>query len=450
LKYSFIRLNGYIDFILDNQTILKEKKRITMSQSLFHSRPMRIAVIGAGPAGFYTAEELLKGPVEARVDLFDRLFAPYGLVRYGVAPDHPKTKLVTSRFDRVAADERVRFLGGIEIGQDIGVEQLCTAYDAIVFTTGAERGRMLNIPGEDFPHCHHAIDFVAWYNGHPEYTDRRFDLSGNTAVIIGNGNVAIDLARILAKPTEALAPTDIARHALDALGKSQVRNIIVLGRRGPAQASFTRAELKELQDLAWIEPAELELNKASRMELDKDTQGQKIFTLFESFPSIPPPGRNITFRWLRSPVEIVENGVRVALNTLHGDAGDQEARQTEQREEIPCGLVLNSIGYFGQALPGLPFDEERGTIPNREGRVEGHPGVYVAGWIKRGPSGLIGHNKRCAADTVAAIWKDLEDLVPGETTRQGPLDLSTAISWEDWQGIAAREAVQGFKVTRYP
>jgi ferredoxin--NADP+ reductase len=421
-----------------------------MSQSLFHNRPMRIAVIGAGPAGFYTAEEMLKGPVEARVDLFDRLFAPYGLVRYGVAPDHPKTKLVTSRFDRVAGDERVRFLGGIEIGQDISMEQLRNAYDAIVVTTGAETSRMLNIPGEDLPHCHHAIDFVSWYNGHPEYTDRRFDLSGDTAVIIGNGNVAIDLARILAKPTDTLAPTDIARHALDALGKSQVQNIIVLGRRGPAQASFTRAELMELQDLAWIDPAELDLNEESRVELDKDTQGQKIFTLFEGFPSIPPQGRNITFRWLRSPVEIIENGVRVALNTLHGDAGDQKVLGTEQREEIPCGLVLKSIGYFGQALPGLPFDEDRGIIPNHEGRVEGHPGVYVAGWIKRGPSGLIGHNKRCAVDTVSAIWKDLEDLVHAETTKQRPLDLSGAISWSDWQGIAEREAAQGFKVTRYP
>ncbi|MFT5122679.1 MAG: ferredoxin--NADP+ reductase [Verrucomicrobiales bacterium] len=413
-----------------------------MSYTLFHDRPLRIAIVGAGPAGFYAAEELLKGAFEVRVDLFERLFAPYGLVRYGVAPDHPKTKLVTKRFNKVASDERVRFLGGIEIGTDLTVEQLRDAYDAVVFTTGAESGGKLNIPGESLPHCHHAVEFVGWYNGHPDYAARQFDLSGDTAVIIGNGNVAIDLARILAKPTEALAPTDIARHALDALAASKIKNIIVLGRRGPAQASFTQAELKELHDIAWMDPSELVLNELSQIELNESTLSKKIYDLFAGFPSQPPEGRSITFRWLRSPVEITSSSIRVVINELHGASAAQKAVATEQTEDIPCGLVLKSSGYFGHAQAGLPFDERRGVIPNQDGRVEGCPGVYVAGWIKRGPSGLIGHNKMCAANTVASLIEDLPSLKPGTGD---VLDVAKAISWSDWLKIAEQEATQGYK-----
>jgi ferredoxin/flavodoxin---NADP+ reductase len=397
-------------------------------------RPLRVAVVGAGPAGFYVAEHLLRrGDVVVHVDMFDRLPTPYGLVRAGVAPDHQKIKFVTSAFDKVAVHEHFRFFGGVELGKDVSVADLRSHYDQIVYTTGAQTDRRMGIPGEDLPGSHPATEFVAWYNGHPDYRDFQFDLSHERVAVVGVGNVAVDVARVLCRTPDELAKTDIADHALEALRESRVREVYLLGRRGAAQAAFTNPELKELGELPAADlvvvPEEVELDALSREALDRsgDRAGFKKVEILQACARRPAAGkaRRLTLRFLVSPVAILDNGagavggIRLVRNRLTASAtGAIQAQATDRFEELPVGLVFRSVGYRGVPLPGVPFDDKWGVVLNEKGRVldpdtkQPLPGEYTAGWIKRGPTGVIGTNKPDAAETVAAM---LEDAAAGRT-----------------------------------
>jgi ferredoxin--NADP+ reductase len=397
-------------------------------------RPLRVAIVGAGPAGFYAAEHLLRrGDLVVHVDMFDRLPTPYGLVRAGVAPDHQKIKFVTSAFDKVAAHEHFRFFGGVELGKDVSVADLRSHYDQIVYTTGAQTDRRMGIPGEDLLGSHPATEFVAWYNGHPDYRDFQFDLSHERVAVVGVGNVAVDVARVLCRTPDELAKTDIADHALEALRESRVREVYLLGRRGAAQAAFTNPEIKELGELPAADlvvvPEEVELDALSREALERsgDRAGAKKVEILKSYARRPPAGkrRRLILRFLVSPVAILDNGagavggIRLVHNRLTASAtGAIQAQATDRLEELPVGLVFRSVGYRGVPLPGVPFDDKWGVVLNEKGRVldpdtkQPLPGEYTAGWIKRGPTGVIGTNKPDAAETVAAM---LEDAVAGRT-----------------------------------
>jgi len=401
--------------------------------------PLRVAIIGSGPAGFYAAEHLLKrGPAaspgrEAEeaptivVDMFDRLPTPFGLVRAGVAPDHPKIKSVIRVYEKTAARAGFRFFGNVEIGRDVTVAELDARYHVVLSAYGTATDRRLGIPGEDLPGSHAATEFVNWYNAHPDHAEHEFDLSVERAVVIGNGNVAADCARMLALPRAELETTDTAEHAIEALSGSGVREIVILGRRGPAQASFTNPEVRELGELTEadivIDPAEVELDPASREYLeseDCEPTNRRNVEIFREFSQRAPEGKpkRVVMRFCCSPVEIrggdrVESVV-IGHNELYRDeSGAIRARDTGEREEIECGLVLRSIGYKGIGLGGLPFDPASGLVPNDAGRVTESPGGaqvpghYAVGWIKRGPSGVIGTNKKDAQETVDSIFDDL-------------------------------------------
>jgi ferredoxin/flavodoxin---NADP+ reductase len=401
--------------------------------------PVRIAVIGAGPAGFYAAGHLLKDSVgRVEVDMLERLPTPWGLVRSGVAPDHPKIKSVTRVYEKTAAHPRFRYFGNVELGRHVSREELRSHYRAVVYATGAPADRPLGIPGESLPGSWPATEFVGWYNGHPDHPHLEFDLSCERAVVIGNGNVALDVARMLTLSHEALARTDVADHALHALRGSAIREVLVAGRRGPAQAAFTNPELLELRELTGaevvVDAAELERALAvPGPAMDRTAEANvrilREYALRGVRESETPAAdltaggpRRIVLRFLLSPVELLPDArgrvgaVRFARNALvPGSDGRLGAQPTGELETIPAGLVLRAIGYRGTPLPGVPFDERRGVIPGEHGRVVGPegpcPGEYAVGWIKRGPTGVIGTNKRDAQETVDAI---LEDLAAGQ------------------------------------
>lgn len=385
--------------------------------------PLRVAIVGSGPSGFYATEALFRSGKVVSVDMYDRLPTPFGLVRGGVAPDHPKIKQVNLVFDKIAKTSGFTFLGNVCIGVDLDVAALREAYHAVVFAYGAATDRRLGIPGEDLPGNHTATEFVGWYNGHPDYCDHRFDLSAEAVAIIGQGNVAADLARILATPVDALRKTDIAQHALDVLASSCVRDIFVIGRRGPAQAKFTPAELRELGQIencaVVVDPADLILNPESEAEIatsQADT-AKKNVEIFRAFAERKwdRAARAIHFRFLETPCAIGGDGrvatLRLAKNTLSGPAFDQSAAPMGAMLNLPCGLIFRSVGYKGLPLPGLPFDPARGIIPNKAGRIvengQSVPGLYATGWIKRGPSGIIGTNRPDAIETAASLLSDL-------------------------------------------
>ncbi|MEA2320766.1 MAG: ferredoxin/flavodoxin---NADP+ reductase [Solirubrobacteraceae bacterium] len=434
--------------------------------------PSRVAVVGAGPAGFYTAEQLLKEGFE--VDLIDALPTPFGLVRAGVAPDHPKIKSVTRMYEKTAAREGFRFFGGIELGGDIERDDLLERYHAVVYAVGTADDNRLGIEGEDRPGSHAATEFVAWYNGHPAYADREFDLSATRAVVIGNGNVAIDVARMLVLDPDELAVTDTADHALEALGAAQVAHVTVLGRRGPAQAAFTNPELRELGELqradVIVDPAEIELDEhsAAWLEADGDPTAKRNVEMLREYARREPSGKShqIELRFLRSPLEVIGDeqnggavrGLRVVRNEILRDdaTGALRARSTGVEEVLQCGLVLRSIGYRGRALPGVPFDERRGLIRNDGGRVQDEDGEtlrgeYAVGWIKRGPSGVIGTNKKDAADTVAKVLADAEagalnePAQPDAEAIEGWLRerVPGLVTWNGWQAIDEHETGLG-------
>lgn len=381
-----------------------------------------VAIVGSGPSGFYAAGALLAAAnADVRVDVYDRLATPWGLVRAGVAPDHPKIKSVSTQFEKIASREGFRFFGNVELGTHVTREELLERYDAVVYAVGAQTERPLGIPGEDLPGSHASVEFVGWYNGHPDYRDLEVDLSADHAVVVGNGNVALDVARMLCLPHTELALTDVADHALHALEKSSVREVVVLGRRGPAQAAFSTTELKDLDaveglavDVALTETATGGDLQDPRMP-PAVQRNLELVRRWARQSREETATRRIAFRFHRSPVEIRGEGrveeVVLAVNELRADAeGQFVAVDTGVREVVTAGLVIRAVGYRGVRLAGLPFDQARGVVRNEEGRIEGRKNEYVVGWIKRGPSGIIGVNRQDANETVRHLLSDLHSL----------------------------------------
>lgn len=438
-----------------------------MSKSGGSSVPLSVAIVGSGPSGFYSTEALIKSGINVEIDLIDRLPAPYGLVRSGVAPDHPKLKQAIEVYKKIAQSNEFNFVGNVTVGRDIEAEELQRTHHAVIYTCGAETDRKLGIPGEELAGSHTATEFVGWYNGHPDYRNLNFDLSHETAVVIGQGNVAADVARILAKSVDELKHTDIAQHALDALASSQVRKIYVVGRRGPAQAKFTSKELKEFLEIEncrpYIDPVELELNSTSLQELDaKEGRGNKRnIEIFRKFAESEDTGKQRTCisTFLKSPIRLqgVDRLQKVVFeeNDLSGEPFKQSAKGTGRTMELECGLLFRSIGYNGVPIPGVPFNDRWGTIPNRAGRITSEqegavlPGLYTAGWIKRGPSGIIGTNRACAVESVNALLEDVDQLVaedkPGRNGLYAILERNGVqhINFAQWEKIDAAEIAAG-------
>src|SRR6476661_8781349 len=418
-----------------------------MNESAEH----RAAVVGAGPAGFYLTDQLLAAGFA--VDLYDVLPTPFGLVRSGVAPDHPKIKSVTRVYDKTAQHEAFRFFGGVELGSDISREELLERYHAVIYAVGTATDRRLGIEGEDRPGSVAATEFVAWYNGHPEFADHDFPLHADRAVVIGNGNVAIDVARMLVLDPDELTPTDTADHAIAGFGGAAVRDVVILGRRGPGEASFTNPELRELGELARadiiVHPEDLEGIDTDALE---PTPRRNVEILRDyAQRERTDKTHSIELRFFRSPLELVgddADGHVSGLRVVRNELVDGRAVPTEEEEVIECGLVVRSIGYRGRPLPGVPFDEDRGLIRNDGGRVtaddgEPLPGEYVVGWIKRGPSGVIGTNKKDAADTTAKVIADAEaETLNTPRVEDDPEPwlrerVPGLVTWEGWQAIDA-------------
>jgi ferredoxin/flavodoxin---NADP+ reductase len=413
----------------------------------------RVAVVGSGPAGFYAASALLAGELDVEVDMIERLPTPWGLVRLGVAPDHPNIKAVSRAFEKTALQPGFRFFGNVEVGRDVTHDELVERYDAVVYSVGAQADRQLGIPGEDLPGSWAATEFVAWYNGHPDFQHLEFDLSHERAVVIGNGNVALDVARMLALTPEELGPTDTTDDAIAAINESGIREILVVGRRGPVQAAWTPVEVGELGELAGadilVDPADLELDEASAAELEAapPTVKRNVEHL-RAYAAREPEGkrRAIRLRFLASPAAILGDDRVEAIELVRNELVDGRAVATEDRETIPCGIVFRSVGYRGVGLAGVPFEDSSGTIPNDRGRVE--PGLYAAGWIKRGPSGVIGTNKKDATETVEVL---LEDARAGRLGRASDATLEEllaergvdAVLYAGWEAIDRAEKAAG-------
>jgi ferredoxin/flavodoxin---NADP+ reductase len=436
----------------------------------------RVAIVGAGPAGAFAADRLLRARGDVEVDLFERLPTPWGLLRAGVAPDHQEIKRLDETFDRQTLGRGCRFFGNVEVGVDVSHEELMRHYSATIYATGAQTDKSLGIPGEELPGSWPATEFVAWYNGHPDYRRLKFDLSSRRAVVIGNGNVAADVTRMLTLSPAELERTDVADHALEALRQSGIEEVVVLGRRGPAQAAFTSSELRELGHLAGValrvDPEEVELDPLSRRWLAEQGTftARKNVALLREFAARPPrpdARRTIVLRFLRSPVEIRGAGrveaVDVRRNELvRADDGAIRPRPLdEEPETIECGLVLRSVGYRAVPLPGVPFDERSFVLPNERGRVLGPdgeplPGVYAVGWIKRGPTGILGTNKRDAEETVRCLAEDLASgaLAPPPSPGREQIDALLAerkpdlVTIEGWRAIDADEIRRGRETQR--
>ncbi|MBV9320664.1 MAG: FAD-dependent oxidoreductase [Mycobacterium sp.] len=387
-------------------------------------RPYHVAIVGSGPSGFFAAASLLKAAdsadgIDVAVDMLEMLPTPWGLVRSGVAPDHPKIKSISRQFEKTGEDPRFRFFGNVVVGKHVEVAELAEQYDAVIYAVGAQSDKSLNIPGEDLPGSIAAVDFVGWYNAHPHFQQMSPDLSSGRAVVIGNGNVALDVARILVTDPGVLAQTDIADHALESLRPCGMEEVVIIGRRGPLQTAFTTLELRELADLEGVDvvvdPAQLEGITDDDAAAVGKTCKQNIKVLRDYAGREPRPGhRRIVFRFLTSPLEIkgdrsVESIVLGRNELVSDDSGRVMAKHTGEREELPVQLVVRSVGYRGVPTPGLPFDDKSGTIPNTNGRVAGSRNEYVVGWIKRGPTGVIGTNKKDSQDTVDTLLSDLAD-----------------------------------------
>jgi ferredoxin/flavodoxin---NADP+ reductase len=435
--------------------------------------PLRVAIVGAGPTGFYAADQLLRQEgLVVEVDIFDRVPTPFGLVRAGVAPDHQKIKSVTAAFDKVASHPRVRFYGCVELGKHVSVEDLRAHYHQIFYATGAQTDRRMGIPGEDLKGSHPATEFVAWYNGHPDYQDHQFDLGVERAAVVGVGTVAVDVARILCRTPEELAATDISDQALEALRRSRIKEVYLLGRRGPAQAAFTNPEIKELGELAGadvvVEPREVALDPLSRAALAQapDRATSKKVDILQSYAKVAPSGkpRRLTIRFLVSPVELVGNAagdvtaIKLVRNELYQTpTGTIQPRATEEFETLPVGLVFRSVGYRGVPVPGVPFNDKWAVILNEKGRVvdpasrQPVVGEYTGGWIKRGPSGVIGTNKPDAAETVACMIEDVGRglvLQPTSPTAEAADQLVRSrqpqcLSYADWKRLDQLEIERG-------
>jgi ferredoxin--NADP+ reductase len=434
------------------------------------TRPLRVAVVGAGPAGLYAAEALLNKPdLTVTVDVLDRFPTPFGLVRDGVAPDHQSIKAVTRVLDRTLADPRVRLFGNVTFGVDLHHRDLKRHYDQIVYAVGAQADRRMSIPGEGLPNSHAAIAFVGWYNGHPDYRDLPVDLSCERAVVVGNGNVAVDVARMLVSSPEELGRTDMADHALEALANSKVREVVVLGRRGAAQASFTTPELRELGKLdgvdVVVDPGEIELDPASRSVVEEDRTARANLKHLHEYAGRTEQSapRRLSLRFLASPVEVLGRdggitGLRVERNQLMVDAyGGIRSKGTGGFELIEAGLVVRSIGYRTVPIEGVPFDPATSTVSNIAGQVA-HPssgevvaGEYVVGWAKRGPTGRIGNNKADAVATVEVMVADLRTLKGIRDDHRDPSRIEAVLrrrgidytTYQGWKVLDAHELARG-------
>lgn len=407
-------------------------------------RPYYVAIVGSGPSGYFAAASLLKagGPDadrDVRIDMLEMLPTPWGLVRSGVAPDHPKIKSISAQFDKISGDPRFRFFGNLVVGDHVHPSELAERYDAVIYAIGAQSDRSLGIPGEDLPGSVAAVDFVGWYNAHPHFEEMAPDVSSGRAVVVGNGNVAIDVARILVSDPDLLGETDIADHALQSLHARGVEEVLIIGRRGPLQAPFTTLELRELGDLealgdvdVIVDPEDL----ADITEEDLEAAGKTVrnnIKVLQGYADTTPKGakRRIVFRFRTSPIEIkgdsrVESIVLGRNELISGPDGRVSAKDTGEREEVPAQLVVRAVGYRGMPTPGLPFDERAGTIPHVDGKIEGSRNEYVVGWIKRGPTGVIGSNKKDSADTVETL---LADLTSAELADLGSDQPDTVQRW---------------------
>jgi ferredoxin--NADP+ reductase len=436
------------------------------------SQPLRVAVFGSGPAAFYAAEHLFKQKqFVIEVDMFDRLPVPFGLVRYGVAPDHLKIKQVTKVFDNIAANPRFRFFGNLEFGKDVTLAELKEYYHQIFFATGAQTDRRMGIPGEDLQGSFPATEFVAWYNGHPDYRDRQWNLSVESAAVVGIGNVAIDVARLLCLTREELWASDAADYAVEALSNSQIKTVYLLGRRGPAQAAFTNPEIKEVGEMAEADIVtradETQLDELSAASIADDRAGKAKVEILQSYAaadrSLAKP-RRLNLRFLVSPTELFGdadghvNKMKLVRNTLvASETGSLSAKATDQFEEIDAGLVFRSVGYRGVPLPDVPFHDRWGVILNEKGRVidpqSKQPviGLYTSGWIKRGPSGVVGTNKPDSVETVTCM---LEDFSTGSILQPSNADAASAerfitdrkpdcFSYADWKRLDEMELEKG-------
>jgi len=432
------------------------------------NNPLLVAIVGSGPSGFYAAEALIKSDIKIKVDIIERLPSPYGLVRSGVAPDHQKLKQAINLYKKIADTPDFNLIANVTVGKDISVEELCESHHAVIFTCGAETDRKLGISGEELKGSHTATEFVGWYNGHPDYRDLEFDLSQDVAVIIGQGNVAADVSRILSKTVDELRHTDIAQHALDVLAESKLKEIHVIGRRGPAQAKFTPKELREFGELSDCNPIvqeqDLVLNDESKKELEEKSNiaNKKIYDLFANFSKREldsNKSKKCFFSFLLGPKEIRGNTSIEKLilekNELSGEAFKQSAKGINETIEIDVGILFRSIGYRGIPIVGVPFHESWGTIPNEKGRVTENDGaiveqLYTAGWIKRGPSGIIGTNRACSVETVNCLLDDLTKF-NSEIKKSGAEGIYSIlndknirhVSFDDWAEIDAKEVELG-------
>jgi ferredoxin/flavodoxin---NADP+ reductase len=423
------------------------------------------AVVGSGPSGFYAVEVLLSGFPGIAVDMFERLPTPYGLVRSGVAPDHPKLKQVTLVFDKIMQSERFKFFGNVTVGQDISVDALLGAYDIVILAYGASTDRKMGIPGEGLDNSHSATEFVGWYNGHPDFRDCAFDLNQEVAVVVGHGNVAADVSRILLQPVDELRRTDIAAHALEVLAESKVREVHLVGRRGPAQAKFTTRELRGLGSIrdcaAAVHGDAIVVGSACETELAAPSNLNALRNM-EFFRGLCGRGsdrqaRRLVFHFCLNPERLegegrVENFI-FRSNTLKGKPFEQSTVATDELRSIACGLVFGSIGYRGQPIEDVPFDARRGIVPNCRGRVERDgiavEGLYVTGWLKRGPTGIIGTNR---ADSIETVQQIQRDLVHSELkSKQGREALAASLAQnridivglQDWLQIDSAERARG-------
>ena len=431
-------------------------------------RPYYVAIVGAGPSGYFAAASLLRfadtsvaeGGRDVAIDMLEMLPTPWGLVRSGVAPDHPKIKSVSRTFEKTSEDARFRFFGNIAVGEHVSADELSERYDAVIYAVGTQSDRALGIPGEELPGSVAAVDFVGWYNAHPHFTEMAPDISTGRAVVIGNGNVAIDVARILVTDPDVLAETDIADHALDALHDRGVAEVVIVGRRGPLEGAFTTLELRELGELdgvdVIVDPADLASISDDDAAAAGKTVAANVKVLREYSTRAPRDGmRRIVFRFFTSPVEIrgAERIEEIVLgrNELVTEGERTVARDTGDRETMPAQLVVRAVGYRGVAIPGLPFDERAGTIPNEHGRISDRERDYVTGWIKRGPSGVIGTNKKDSQDTVDTL---LAELASAQLPELGPDYAEELVSWllerqpllisdDHWQAIDAHERSLG-------
>ncbi|MFC9843282.1 FAD-dependent oxidoreductase [Streptomyces sp. NPDC060223] len=434
---------------------------------------LRVAVVGSGPSGVYTAQGLVQQSQVpgVRVDVLDRLPCPYGLVRYGVAPDHEKIKSLQNNLRTVLEDERVRFLGGIRIGPDaLPASRLRELYHAVVYCVGAATDRHLGVPGEELPGSWSATEFVSWYSAHPDSVAEGFVLGARSAVVIGVGNVAVDVTRILARGAAELSPTDMPQSALTALAASQVTEISMVGRRGPSQARFTTKELRELGALPdteiIVDPRELELDPAYTDPSGLPAANRRNVEVLRGWASAPPRAaapRRIRLRFFLRPVELLageegDGGGRVGSVRFERTVPDGQGgvTGTGRYEDIDAQLVLRSVGYRGVPLDGLPFDARHGTVPHLAGRVVRNgtiaPGEYVAGWIKRGPTGVIGTNRPCAKETVTSLLQDAEMLLRREVPEDPLVALRAEgpapVEWAGWQAIERAEAELGASLGR--